>query len=74
MSDGKVHAEDCDNPDGNCGKIDVLTKVVDLQGDLDRSQRQRLAEIVRPLPGAAHPIGVDSHRHPHHLSSLLTAR
>ena len=50
VSHEKVHADDCGDPDGNCGKIDVLTKLVELQGDLDAAQRQRLAEIADRCP------------------------
>jgi putative redox protein len=50
VSHVRVHADDCDDPDGNCGKVDVFRKLVELQGDLDEAQRARLAQIADRCP------------------------
>ncbi len=50
VSHDRVHADDCDDPDRNCGRIDVFTQVVELRGDLDEAQRRRLAEIADRCP------------------------
>lgn len=47
----KVHAEDCgacENSDA--GKIDRFTRVIELKGDLDEKQKQRLIEIANKCP------------------------
>lgn len=50
VSHDRVHADDCDDPDGDCGRIDVFTKVVEFVGKLDEAQRLRLAQIADRCP------------------------
>lgn len=48
---GRVHADDCDNcDDPKAGFIDKITSHVEIDGDFDEAQRQRLAEIVERCP------------------------
>lgn len=52
---GKEHAEDCsDCPDsgesGDAARLDVLTREIELRGDLDAEQRERLLEIADRCP------------------------
>jgi putative redox protein len=47
----KVHAEDCGACENSAAsKIDRFTRVVELKGDLDEKQRQRLLEIAKKYP------------------------
>lgn len=45
----KVHAEDCDDCQ-NEAKIDRLTRFIELEGELDESQQERLIEIANKCP------------------------
>ena len=42
----KVHAKDCEEVETDTGKIDYIDKEVELIGDLDNDQRNRLLEIA----------------------------
>jgi uncharacterized OsmC-like protein/esterase/lipase len=47
----KVHAEDCAAcEDSNASKIDRFSRVIELKGDLDESQRDKLLEIANKCP------------------------
>ena len=46
----RVHARDCDECESGDGKIDVLNRVIELEGDLDDDQRQRMLEIADRCP------------------------
>jgi putative redox protein len=46
----KVHAEDCDHCDENGGKVDRIVRDIELVGDLDDGQRERLLEIANKCP------------------------
>jgi putative redox protein len=47
----KVHAEDCEAcEDSKASKIDQFTRVVELRGELDESQKKRLLEIANKCP------------------------
>ncbi|MFK7740900.1 MAG: alpha/beta fold hydrolase [Planctomycetota bacterium] len=50
----RVHAEDCEGfeaPDGaSDGKVDRITRVLHIEGELDAAQRQRLVEIADRCP------------------------
>jgi uncharacterized OsmC-like protein/alpha/beta superfamily hydrolase len=46
----KVHATDCEDCETRDGKVDQIVRVVELQGDLDASQRARLIEIADQCP------------------------
>ena len=46
----KVHAEDCEHCEATNGKIDRMEREIELIGDLDEAQRQRLLEIAERCP------------------------
>ncbi|MFT4606196.1 MAG: putative redox protein [Rhodothermales bacterium] len=50
VSHAKVHAEDCDCETTATGRIDLISRVITLHGDLDRAQRIRLMEIADKCP------------------------
>jgi putative redox protein len=48
---GRVHADDCRNcEEPKKGLIDQITSRVQIVGDFDEAQRQRLAQIVQRCP------------------------
>ncbi len=47
---GRIHAEDCSDCEGKAGMIDVIDKGLELEGDLDDEQRERLLEISARCP------------------------
>lgn len=49
---GRVHAADCADCStaGQAGKIDVIEREIELRGELDAEQRQRLLEIADRCP------------------------
>lgn len=46
----RVHARDCEECAEREGKVERITRVIRLQGDLDAAQRQRLLEIADRCP------------------------
>ncbi len=46
----KVHANDCADCESKDVKVDVITREIELIGDLDAAQRQRLLEIADRCP------------------------
>jgi putative redox protein len=46
----KVHAEDCQDCEGDSGKIDEFRREISLDGDLDEKQRARMLEIADRCP------------------------
>lgn len=50
VSHDRIHAEDCDDCESTSGKVDQLTRVITLEGDLDEEQRQRMLEIADRCP------------------------
>lgn len=50
LSHQKVHAEDCADCETRGGKIDEITRDIELTGDLTDEQRQRLLEIADKCP------------------------
>lgn len=46
----KVHENDCNNCDQPNAKIDQITRSIQLKGDLDEKQKQRLLEIANKCP------------------------
>ncbi len=51
LQHGKVHADDCATCDeGTGGKIDRFERMIELHGDLDATQRDRLMEIADRCP------------------------
>ena len=50
MTHEKVHAEDCDHCESAEGKIDRVVREIELSGELNDEQRQRLLEIAERCP------------------------
>ena len=50
LSHDKIHAQDCEDCETKEGKLDEITRIVELSGALDDSQRQRLIEIADKCP------------------------
>ncbi|GAB6053910.1 bifunctional alpha/beta hydrolase/OsmC family protein [Magnetospira thiophila] len=46
----KIHAEDCADCESQSGKIDVIERDIEIEGDLTPEQRQRLLEIADKCP------------------------
>jgi putative redox protein len=46
----KIHAKDCEECEINSGKIDRMEREIELFGELDEKQRQRLLEIAERCP------------------------
>ncbi|HJV66980.1 MAG TPA: bifunctional alpha/beta hydrolase/OsmC family protein [Geomonas sp.] len=50
LSHRKVHAQDCVDCDDKRSKVDLIEREVELKGELDEAQRQRLLEIAERCP------------------------
>lgn len=50
LQHGKVHADDCGECEEKGARIDVIEREIELFGDLDEAQRQRLLEIADKCP------------------------
>ena len=50
LSHQKIHAEDCENCETEERRIDMFERELELLGDLDQTQRQRLVEIAEKCP------------------------
>ncbi len=46
----KVHAEDCADCETSTGKVDVLTREICIEGEIDSAQRRRMLEIADRCP------------------------
>ena len=46
----RIHSDDCADCDGLSGKIERITREIELKGDLTEAQRQRLIEIADRCP------------------------
>jgi len=46
----KIHADDCSDCETKSGKIDVIERIIELEGNLDEDQRQRLLQIADRCP------------------------
>lgn len=46
----KIHAKDCEDCQSSDGKVDVIERELELEGDLSADQRQRLLEIADRCP------------------------
>ena len=46
----KIHADDCDGCENDSGKIDRMVREIELFGELDEEQRQKLLEIAERCP------------------------
>lgn len=50
LSIEKIHAKDCENCAENAVKIDHITRIVELQGELNAEQRAKLLDIANRCP------------------------
>jgi putative redox protein len=50
LDHSKDYAEDCENPEDEKSKIDIMKRKIVLKGDLDEKQRKRLLEIANKCP------------------------
>ena len=50
LTHDRVHARDCEECEGEEGRVEVIRRSIVLEGDLDAEQRQRLAEIATRCP------------------------
>jgi putative redox protein len=50
LSHEKIHAKDCEDCETEEGKIDKITREIELVGDLDQQQRERLLQIANKCP------------------------
>lgn len=50
VSHDRVHADDCSECEKTSGKIDRLTRVITIEGDLNEDQRSRMLEIADRCP------------------------
>jgi uncharacterized OsmC-like protein len=50
MSQKRIHTEDCLRCEPKDGKIDHIEREIEIDGPLDREQRQRLLEIADRCP------------------------
>lgn len=50
LSHNKVHAKDCEDCESDNGKVDYIERLLEIDGDLDEKQRQRLLEIANKCP------------------------
>ncbi|WP_425638139.1 alpha/beta fold hydrolase [Algoriphagus yeomjeoni] len=46
----KVHLADSENPENSSAKVSQFTRIIEIEGDLDGEQRQRLLEISNKCP------------------------
>lgn len=46
----KIHAKDCEHCESESGKVDRITRTIDVTGDLSDQQRDRLLEIAEKCP------------------------
>lgn len=47
---GKIHAEDCERCEEEESRIDTFERILELQGPLSASQRERLLDIANKCP------------------------
>ncbi len=50
LSHSKIHAKDCEDCESKGGRVDLIEKEIELRGELDAAQRQRLMEIAERCP------------------------
>lgn len=50
LSHDKIHAEDCKDCETDAGRVDRITREIDVRGDLTDAQRERLLEIANKCP------------------------
>ena len=50
LSHEKVHAKDCEDCETRNGKVDVITRSLSIEGDMDEATRARMVEIADMCP------------------------
>ncbi|MGB0838657.1 MAG: OsmC family protein, partial [Chitinophagales bacterium] len=50
LNHSKIYAQDCADCETQKGKIDVISRSIELKGNLDEKQKQRLLEIADKCP------------------------
>ena len=50
LTHGRIHARDCDDCDKESGFVDVIERTIEIHGELDSEQRERLMEIADKCP------------------------
>ena len=50
LSHEKIHAEDCRDCESKEGKIDTISRIIFLEGNLNNDQKNRLLEIANKCP------------------------
>ncbi|UII34247.1 alpha/beta fold hydrolase [Fulvivirga ulvae] len=50
LQHSKIHKQDCDNCDNDEAKLDLITREIELSGDLTDEQKERLLEIADKCP------------------------
>ena len=50
LSHEKIHAEDCQNCETNKGKVDQITKKIQIHGDFTEEQKKRFYEVAERCP------------------------
>ncbi|MFB6271855.1 MAG: alpha/beta fold hydrolase [Salinibacter sp.] len=50
LSHDRIHAKECEDCETGDGRIDHVTREIDVRGDLTESQRERLLEIANKCP------------------------
>lgn len=50
VTHGRMHAKDCEDCEDKEGMLDVLSREIELGGDLDEAQRQQLLAIANKCP------------------------
>ena len=50
LNHSREHAKDCEGCEDKAGQIDVISRTITLEGDLDEAQRARLIEIADRCP------------------------
>ena len=46
----KIHAKDCEDCETHNGKVDVITRSLSIEGDMDEATRARMVEIADMCP------------------------
>jgi len=50
LTHSRIHAEDCRDCETKTGSMDQIDRVIELSGNLDEDQKQRLLEIAERCP------------------------
>ncbi|MFU8876676.1 MAG: alpha/beta fold hydrolase [Wenzhouxiangellaceae bacterium] len=50
VSHDRIHAEDCEDCEKSSGKVDRLTRVIEIEGGLSEDERRRMLEIADRCP------------------------